>query len=288
MERFKEVKIIYVVYADVLLLYHFIVNLTIIGMVWIVLGQTIRITHVILMAILIAAVQTGIFVITINLCTLYYVLYATSYLFMTYFFTRSSKNFKKTLLVIPVVCIWFAGVSQLLHREHQFALKNPWFYVGCIVSLSGCWIIRMYYDRRQKSSDTYEVELVLPDTNIHTYAFLDTGNHLKNPYTKKPAIILDYRLFESCLSKDSYRKLEMYHETGKFPYTQMNETEKIMFFPLPYYTIGNRFSLMPAITIKKLSFCTEKTVYYDVTAGISREPFLDEQFNVLLHEKFKP
>ena len=35
-----------------------------------------------------AALSTGIFLITISLCTLYYVLYATSYFFMTYFLTK--------------------------------------------------------------------------------------------------------------------------------------------------------------------------------------------------------
>ena len=78
----------YVVYADVLFLYHCLVNVTLLCMIQTILGQSIKILRTCMWTIFMAALSTGIFLITISLCTLYYVLYATSYFFMTYFLTK--------------------------------------------------------------------------------------------------------------------------------------------------------------------------------------------------------
>ena len=78
----------YVVYADVLFLYHCLVNVTLLCTIQTILGQSIKILRTCMWTIFMAALSTGIFLITISLCTLYYVLYATSYFFMTYFLTK--------------------------------------------------------------------------------------------------------------------------------------------------------------------------------------------------------
>ena len=134
----------------------------------------------------------------------------------------------------------------------------------------------------------YAVELVFPARTLSANAFVDTGNRLQNPYTKQPAILINYRLLKNLLSEQSYAQLEQYHKTGQFPYLQMNETGEITFFPIPYHTIGNRFSLMPAITIPKLVYTQSRTTFYAVTAGVSREIFFENRYDVLLHEKLQP
>lgn len=75
----------YVVYADVLFLYHCLVNVTLLCMIQTILGQSIKILRTCMWTIFMAALSTGIFLITISLCTLYYVLYATSLLFYDIF-----------------------------------------------------------------------------------------------------------------------------------------------------------------------------------------------------------
>ena len=144
------------------------------------------------------------------------------------------------------------------------------------------------YDRKQMQAHAYAVELVFPARTLPANAFVDTGNRLQNPYTKQPAILINYRLLKNLLSEQSYAQLEQYHKTGQFPYLQMNETGEITFFPIPYHTIGNRFSLMPAITIPKLVYTQSRTTFYAVTAGISREIFFENRYDVLLHEKLQP
>ena len=68
----------------------------------------------------------------------------------------------------------------------------------------------------------------------------------------------------------------------------MNGNGTLSFYPLPYHTIGNRFSFMPAITVPKLVYKNEHAVIYAVTAGISRESFFENQYDVLLNEKLQP
>lgn len=290
-EPSKEVSVIYVVYADVLFLYYVLIHLALFFMVQTILGQTIRISRSILWAILTAAFSTGVFVITVHLCTLYYILYATSYFFMTYFFLKICKIKKSTVTILGtmlVACVWLAGMMQLFRISNQKVVQNPLFYAACVVSVGVCRRFRCLYEKKQSLRLQYEIELEFPETVIHAHAFVDTGNRLQNPYTKKPAIIINYRLLKNYVSESSYEKLEKYHKTGEFPYIQMNGMDKLSFFPLPYHTIGNHFSMMPAIMIPKVTYCAEQTSYYAVTAGISREPFFDNYYDVLLNEKLHP
>lgn len=281
----------YVVYADVLFLYHCLVNVTLLCMIQTILGQSIKILRTCMWTIFMAALSTGIFLITISLCTLYYVLYATSYFFMTYFLTKNVPYpipMWKMILVVLAGCIWLAGMLQLFYIADGTAFRTPGFYLTCIASVLVCRIVRRIYDRKQMQARAYAVELVFPARTLPANAFVDTGNRLQNPYTKQPAILINYRLLKNLLSEQSYAQLEQYHKTGQFPYLQMNETGEITFFPIPYYTIGNRFSLMPAITIPKLVYTQSRTTFYAVTAGISREIFFENRYDVLLHEKLQP
>lgn len=281
----------YVVYADVLFLYHCLVNVTLLCMIQTILGQSIKILRTCMWTIFMAALSTGIFLITISLCTLYYVLYATSYFFMTYFLTKHVPYpipMWKMILVVLAGCIWLAGMLQLFYIADGTAFRTPGFYLTCIASVLICRIARRIYDRKQMQAHAYAVELVFPARTLSANAFVDTGNRLQNPYTKQPAILINYRLLKNLLSEQSYAQLEQYHKTGQFPYLQMNETGEITFFPISYHTIGNRFSLMPAITIPKLVYTQSRTTFYAVTAGISREIFFENRYDVLLHEKLQP
>lgn len=281
----------YVVYADVLFLYHCLVNVTLLCMIQTILGQSIKILRTCMWTIFMAALSTGIFLITISLCTLYYVLYATSYFFMTYFLTKHVPYpipMWKMILVVLAGCIWLAGMLQLFYIADGTAFRTPGFYLTCIASVLVCRIVRRIYDRKQMQAHAYAVELVFPARTLPANAFVDTGNRLQNPYTKQPAILINYRLLKNLLSEQSYAQLEQYHKTGQFPYLQMNETGEITFFPIPYHTIENRFSLMPAITIPKLVYTQSRTTFYAVTAGISREIFFENRYDVLLHEKLQP
>ena len=281
----------YVVYADVVFLYHCLVNVTLLCMIQTILGQSIKILRTCMWTIFMAALSTGIFLITISLCTLYYVLYATSYFFMTYFLTKHVPYpipMWKMILVVLAGCIWLAGMLQLFYIADGTAFRTPGFYLTCIASVLVCRIARRIYDRKQMQAHAYAVELVFPARTLPANAFVDTGNRLQNPYTKQPAILINYRLLKNLLSEQSYAQLEQYHKTGQFPYLQMNETGEITFFPIPYHTIGNRFSLMPAITIPKLVYTQSRTTFYAVTAGISREIFFENRYDVLLHEKLQP
>lgn len=281
----------YVVYADVLFLYHCLVNVTLLCMIQTILGQSIKILRTCMWTIFMAALSTGIFLITISLCTLYYVLYATSYFFMTYFLTKHVPYpipMWKMILVVLAGCIWLAGMLQLFYIADGTAFRTPGFYLTCIASVLVCRIARRIYDRKQMQAHAYAVKLVFPARTLSANAFVDTGNRLQNPYTKQPAILINYRLLKNLLSEQSYAQLEQYHKTGQFPYLQMNETGEITFFPISYHTIGNRFSLMPAITIPKLVYTQSRTTFYAVTAGISREIFFENRYDVLLHEKLQP
>lgn len=281
----------YIVYADVLFLYHVLIYLALFFMVQTILGQTIRISRTLLWTILMAALSIGIFLTTRSNSFLYYILYGTCCFFMTYFFTKCCRMHASQIVILLTVigcCIWLAGMLELFRVRSSNTLHNPLFFGACIISILLCRIFRCLYERHTTKKKDYVVELVFPDKTIRANAFLDTGNRLKDPYTRQPAIIIDYQLLKQYLPEQSYAYLEQYHKTGRFSYTKMSGNDTLNFYPIPYHTIGNRFSLMPAITIPKLVYENEHTVIYAVTAGISRESFFENRYDVLLNEKLQP
>lgn len=191
-------------------------------------------------------------------------------LFMTYFLTKHVPYpipMWKMILVVLAGCIWLAGMLQLFYIADGTAFRTG-FYLTCIASVLVCRIARRIYDRKQMQAHAYAVELVFPARTLSANAFVDTGNRLQNPYTKQPAILINYRLLKNLLSEQSYAQLEQYHKTGQFPYLQMNEAGEITFSDsLPYHR--KPVSLMPAITIPKLVYTQSRTTFYAVTAGIS-------------------
>lgn len=222
----------YVVYADVLFLYHCLVNVTLLCMIQTILGQSIKSSAHVCGRFLWQLYRQVFFDNDIFMYSLLCII-CHKLLFMTYFLTKHvpyPMPMWKMILVVLAGCIWLAGMLQLFYIADGTAFRTPGFYLTCIASVLVCRIVRRIYDRKQMQAHAYAVELVFPARTLPANAFVDTGNRLQNPYTKQPAILINYRLLKNLLSEQSYAQLEQYHKTGQFPYLQMNETGEITFF----------------------------------------------------------
>ena len=102
-------------YADVLFLYHCLVNVTLLCMIQTILGQSIKILRTCMWTIFMAALSTGIFLITISLCTLYYVLYATSYFFYDIFSYKTRAISDSNVENDTGRACWLYMVAGMLH-----------------------------------------------------------------------------------------------------------------------------------------------------------------------------
>jgi Sporulation factor SpoIIGA. len=97
---------------------------------------------------------------------------------------------------------------------------------------------------KNKVINTYEITLVEKGQKKDLVGFLDTGNHLMEPFSQKPVSILDYQALEGLIGAkciDNLMKMGNYEEINT------NTEKKIRY--IPFHSIGKENGMLPAVTI---------------------------------------
>lgn len=116
-------------------------------------------------------------------------------------------TFLKNIFYLYIASIFLGGTLYLLNLEFSYKNNGLIFYhsglsINIIVIIFITPIIIYLYLKQatiQKniSSNYYKVDIYLTSKNIiHTIAFLDTGNNLKDPYKHRPIILLNKDLIK--------------------------------------------------------------------------------------------
>ena len=103
---------------------------------------------------------------------------------------------------IAVLYLLFGSVSL----TNGFAINSP-IFMSAIYIVIFAWTagvvsaIKFFYKKKNRNQFTFEVELECNDKTIEGKAYLDSGNTLVDPVTKKPVVIVGLSTF-SKLHKD--------------------------------------------------------------------------------------
>lgn len=131
--------------------------------------------------------------------------------------------------------------------------------------------------RQRERNLYYEVELYFGNRNKRVTALLDTGNHLKEPISHKPVILMDMTLAGELLEEETVEAVRTFYRTGDF-YTTENMGEmgtdisKIRL--IPYHSIGKSRGLLAALPMDSLKIQMEQgnMKLTDVWTALSEEP----------------
>ncbi len=105
----------------------------------------------------------------------------------------------------------------------------------------------------------YRVEMVIDGETINTTAFLDTGNRLREPKSKRPVIIIEDAILQGEHSKES----------------------------IFLKTVGNERESIDMVYVKSLTLLDENREFYDLYAGIAEHSLSKNgEFHALLHSEF--
>ncbi len=175
----------------------------------------------------------------------------------------------KNLLYLYTSSILLGGFLYFLNI--QFSYKNEgliFFHQGLSINfvllLIFGPIILYIYIRQIKSlkehvTTHHEVDLYLSNGKIlKMNGFLDTGNRLVDPYSKKP-VVLVYT-----------DQIPFSYETGVLvPFTTLQKTGIIKCVKVPSLVVDRKF------------------VFHDVLVGLSDTPFQIDGVNLILHSSYK-
>lgn len=183
--------------------------------------------------------------------------------------TFSFKNiffFLKNLFYLYIASIFLGGTLYFLNI--QFSYKNDGlifyhsgFSINLILVLILTPLIIFLYLKQSTSlkntnTNYYKVDIYLNSTDIiHTTAFLDTGNNLKDPYKGRPIILLNKNLI----------------------------TKDYNYLLVPYNSLNNH-SLLKCLIPQKIHISGYKN-QTNFLIGLSEEPFSIEGVECILNQK---
>lgn len=124
------------------------------------------------------------------------------------------KNIKYTLknvLYLYITSIVLGGALYLLNIELTYKNQGIIFYknkmsINFLILVIISPIIIYIYTKEYKNiknnySNYHEVEIKIRDKIIKCTGFIDTGNKLKDPYKKRPIILINNKYIESDINK---------------------------------------------------------------------------------------
>lgn len=125
----------------------------------------------------------------------------------------------------------------------------------------------MGFRRKANAHTSYHMEVCLKnnDIQIKKKAFYDSGNHLYEPISGKPVILI---------RSDVMKRLGVRPETFRL---------------VPYSSIGNDAGMLSAYKLDELLVCQKnsRVLYKDVYAAVAQETlFLQEDCDVILHSGY--
>lgn len=163
------------------------------------------------------------------------------------------------VLVFGAVMNMFSKLysGMFLKNGKMYALLSPLtFILASVIALSLLYVLLFFTKNRRM---VYKIEVLIDDEVIKTTAFLDTGNRLLEPLTRRPVIVIDGKMI-----KQEHKKNTIFFKTAG----QDNESMEIVY-------------------VTSLTILDENRKIYDLYAGISNHPLSEKgEFFALLHSDF--
>ncbi|MBO6113824.1 MAG: sigma-E processing peptidase SpoIIGA [Lachnospiraceae bacterium] len=274
----------YIVFADVIFLWNFLINVCVLIVTHKLLHTKIYIKKLLLWSIVTSILTDAVYILFLG-NTLLPLFYALCYVFMTfmYFKTRSMRNLLKNNLALIISMLIIYGIINSFKGGESLS-----FHHLLISLMTGTLLFCLAAKKisRKLSGKYHKISLTMYGKNAHVTGYEDTGNTLTDPYSKKPVMILDYRLMKNFINQKAYELITYYQKTGYMDYEKFKHISDLKLYPVPYSTISSYCAFMPVFLMDSMSFPDEKKYFSHIAFGISRFKFKND-FQVLLNENMK-
>lgn len=218
------------VYIDLVLILNFILDLLILMSIKILLKRNTTLFRL-LLGSFIGSLTILILFIKINSLMLFiFKLLLSIIINLISFGFKNIKYFIKNIMLFYINSIILGGFIYFINIEF---LNNKSLLINFIFLVISSPIIIYFYIKQIKEfknnySNYYDITIYYSDDKIKKYiGYLDTGNLLKDPYTNKPIIIINY-------FKNNYPKILV-------PFSTVNEKELLECFRVNKVFINNKY-----------------------------------------------
>lgn len=228
------------IYIDIILLINFIIDLLLLLSVSFLLKRRASITRIIISSSIGSLSTLLLFVIHNNFLLLIYKLLISIIMIIITFKYNNFHYFKDNLIYLYIISIILGGTIYLINNQISsinngliFTSNNLKINLFLLIIITP--IIIYKYLKTTKNyqitySNYYDIDIYYNDLCIKGTAFLDTGNNLKDPYFKRPIILINKELIN----------------------------EPVKTFLVPYSVVNNQKGLLEVFSPKKIIINNKK------------------------------
>lgn len=140
--------------------------------------------------------------------------------------------------------------------------------------------------RRGQQQERYQVSLYFDETPVYGTGFLDTGNFLIEPLSRRPVVIAEADWLFPILPEAYQRLVAVYLDQGRIDYDQIAEQRLTRAKWIPYQAVGETRGELLGLQCKKLVMRHQDTcmIREEVIVGISQTAITGNQrYQMLLH-----
>ena len=208
------------------------------------------------------------------------------------FAVRGIRNQLRLLLRLSLLQILAGGILNLLFFRSAYG-KTPYndYGLGLLPMVAaGLGVVILLREvlkdnKREKKilCHLYGVKFYHRGKEIEGIAFLDTGNHLREPFTGKAVVVIEKELAKKLLGQMEVLSIMAYAD-GKPDHIPVNPVKLI-----PFHSLGEQHGVMPGVLIDKMVVQKEQEerIYEKVQIGIMEEILSGEElYQVILHEEY--
>lgn len=222
------------IYIDIILIINFIIDLLLLLSVSFLLKRRSSLTRIIISSSIGSLSTLLLFVIHNNFLLLIYKLLTSIIMIIITFKYNNFHYFKDNLIYLYIISIVLGGTIYLINNQISsinngliFTSNNLKINLFLLIIITP--IIIYKYLKTTKNyqitySNYYDIDIYYNDLCIKGTAFLDTGNNLKDPYFKRPIILINKELIN----------------------------EPVKTFLVPYSVVNNQKGLLEVFSPKKI------------------------------------
>ena len=196
-----------IIYIDLIIILNFFIDLFLLMGVDILLKRKSKFIKIFLSSILGAISTLLLFYINNNYTLILYKFVISIFMVLIAFRYESFKYFKDNLVWLYILSIILAGSIYLFSDSVSLNNKGLVFEGNglkinlILLIILGPFIIYKYIKENKKYQNTYSnyynISIYYDDTILNGIGFLDTGNNLKDPYFKRPIILVNKKLIKN-------------------------------------------------------------------------------------------
>ena len=209
------------------------------------------------------------------------------------FGVRGIRNRLKLLIRLGLLQILAGGILNLFFFQREYGKASytdyslgfvPMVAAGIGVTILLKEVLKDSKREKQILCHLYGVKFYHRGRQIEGIALLDTGNHLREPFTGKAVVVIEKELAKKLLGQTEVLSIMAYADGKKSDYIPVNPVKLI-----PFHSLGEQHGVMPGVLIDKMIIQNEREErsYEKVQIGIMGEVFSGEDlYQVILHEEY--